>query len=434
LPRKLTLPLLVASIYFMVAGGPYGLEDIVARAGYSGAILILLATPLLWALPTGLMVSEMTSAVPKEGGYYVYVTRGLGAFWGYQEVWLSLVGSIFDMAIYPALFVEYLAHFAPAATAGGRGLAIGAALIVAAAAWNVLGARKVGGSSVLLGIVLLAPFAVIMAVATAHGATASAPAMPLRNVDFLGGILVAMWNYMGWDNSSTVTGEVERPQRTYPLAMAWSVTLVTVTYILPIAAVAATGLDPNRWSTGGWADVAGAIGGGAALAFAVTAGGMIGAAGSLNALTMALSRLPAVLADDGFLPRVFSRRNRHGAPWVAIAACALLWALALQLSFVKLVILDVLLTGLSILLQFAALVGLRIREPDLKRPYRVPGGMIGAVAIGIPPLVLLVLAVVRNRIEPFGPINALEFGALLVAAGVLVYWLSAPGRSRIGKR
>ena len=434
MPRKLTLPLLVASIYFMVAGGPYGLEDIVARAGYSGAILILLATPLLWALPTGLMVSEMTSAVPEEGGYYVYVTRGLGAFWGYQEVWLSLVGSIFDMAIYPALFVEYLGHFAPAATAGWRALAIGAALILAAAAWNGLGARKVGDSSVLLGIVLLAPFAVIMAVAMAHRATVSAPAVPLRNVDFLGGILVAMWNYMGWDNSSTVTGEVERPQRTYPLAMAWSVMLVTVTYILPIAAVAATGLDPNRWSTGGWADVARAIGGGAILAFAVTAGGMIGAAGSLNALTMALSRLPAVLAEDGFLPRVFSRRNRYGAPWVAIAACALLWAMALQLSFVKLVILDVLLTGLSILLQFAALVGLRIREPELKRPYRVPGGMTGAVALGIPPLVLLVLAVARNQVEPVGPINALELGALLVAAGVLVYWLSAPGRRRIGKR
>lgn len=118
---------------------------------------------------------------------------------------------------------------------------------------------------------------------------------------------------------------------------------------------------------------------------------------------------------------------------MALAACALLWALALQLSFVKLVILDVLLTGLSILLQFAALVGLRIREPGLKRPYRVPGGLPGAIALGIPPLVLLALAVVRNRIEPVGPINALEFGGLLVAAGVLVYFLSAPGRKRCDK-
>lgn len=414
----------------MVAGGPFGLEDIVGRSGYLGAIVILLLTPILWAIPTGLMVSEMTSAVPEEGGYYAYVTRGLGLFWGYQEVWLSLVGSIFDMAIYPTLFVGYLGHFAPAITSGPRGMAIGVALVAAAAAWNVLGAGKVGGSSVLLGIVLLSPFAFLMAIALAHRIPAPAAAIPLRQVDFLGGILVAMWNYMGWDNSSTVAGEVDHPQRTYPLAMLAAVVLVAVTYVAPIAAVAHTGLDANRWSTGGWADVARAIHGGEFLAFAITIGGMIGAAGSLNALTMSLSRLPAVLADDGFLPRIFSRRNANGAPWIAIAGCAILWAAALQLTFVKLVVLDVLLTGLSILLQFAALVGLRLREPGLKRPYRVPGGMFGAIAIGIPPLILLVLTAARNEIEPVGPINALELGALLVAAGVAVYYLSPRARKR----
>jgi amino acid transporter len=429
LPRKLTLLPLVAAIYFMVAGGPFGLEDIVARSGYAGAIAILLLTPLLWALPTGLMVAEMTSAVPEEGGYYVYVARGLGLFWGYQEVWLSLVGSIFDMAIYPTLFIGYLGHFAPAMTAGPRGMAVGVALVAAAAAWNVLGARKVGGSSVLLGVVLLAPFAVVMAVAVAHRA-AAAGQVPLHQVDVLGGILVAMWNYMGWDNSSTVAGEVEKPQRTYPLAMGVGVALVAVSYVLPIGAVALTGLDPNRWSTGGWADVARAIGGGEWLAFAITVGGMIGAAGTLNALTMSLSRLPAVLADDGFLPRIFARRNASGAPWVAIVGCAMLWAFALQLSFVKLIVLDVLLTGLSIVLQFAALVGLRIREPNLHRPYRVPGGLFGAIAIGIPPLALLILTIVRNKIEPVGPINALELGGILVAAGVVVYYLSPRVRKR----
>jgi amino acid transporter len=429
LPRKLTLLPLVAAIYFMVAGGPYGLEDIVARSGYAGAISILLLTPILWALPTGLMVAEMTSAVPEEGGYYAYVTRGLGLFWGYQEVWLSLVGSVFDMAIYPTLFIGYLGHFAPALTAGPRGMGVAVALVAAAAAWNVLGARKVGGSSVLLGIVLLAPFAVVVAIAMAHHASATAD-VPIRQVDFLGGMLVAMWNYMGWDNSSTVAGEVDKPQRTYPLAMAFGVALVAISYVLPIGAVALTGLDPNRWSTGGWADVARAVGGGEVLAFAITIGGMVGAAGTLNALTMSLSRLPAVLADDGFLPPVFGRRNAAGAPWVAIVGCAVLWAFALQLSFVKLIVLDVLLTGLSILLQFAALVGLRIREPRLHRPYRVPGGMFGAVAVGIPPLVLLVLTAVRNKIEPVGPINALELGALLVLAGVLIYYLSPRARKR----
>jgi amino acid transporter len=429
LPRKVTLFPLIAAIYLMVAGGPFGLEDIVSKSGYAGAIVILLLTPAAWSLPTALMVSELASALPSEGGYYVWVTRAMGRFWGFQEAWLSLAGSVFDMAIYPTLFVDYLGHFAPTLTAGGRGIWIGAALIAMCALWNLLGAKTVGGSSLAMTIVLLAPFVVLAGYAGFHHAAPGAPAVPLHDVDILGGILVAMWNYMGWDNASTIAGEVDRPQRTYPLAMGAAVALVAVTYVVPIAAVAMTGLDANRWSTGGWADVARAVfGGGAAgsvLAVAITIGGMLGAVGTLNALTMAYSRLPAVLAQDGFLPRVFAKcRPKTGAPWVAIFACSAAWALCLGFSFVKLIVLDVLLTGLSILLEFAALVALRIREPGLPRPYRVPGGLFGAIAVGVPPLALLVLTVIRNDAEPIGPINALEFGALLIAAGVVSYFLS----------
>jgi amino acid transporter len=243
---------------------------------------------------------------------------------------------------------------------------------------------------------------------------------------------------MGWDYASTVANEVDRPQRTYPLAMAGAVALVALTYVLPIAAVAMTGLDANRWTTGGWADVAKAVipgaGAGAAIAVLITIGGVLGAWGTLNAQTMQYSRLPAVMADDGLLPRIFSRRRpATGAPTVALVSCAAAWMCCLQLSFVKLVVLDVLLTGLSLLLEFAALVALRIREPELPRPYRIPGGLAGAIAVGVLPLALLVLTMVRNEVEQVGPINALELGAILVFAGVPAYWLASRKRkSAIG--
>jgi amino acid transporter len=421
----MTLLPLIAAIYFLVAGGPFGLEDIVSKSGYTGAILILLVTPVIWAVPSALMVSELSIALPDQGGYYVWVTRGMGSFWGFQEVWLSLAGSVFDVAIYPVLFVSYLGHLAPWMTAGGRGAVLEIALVAAAAAWNLMGAKSVADSSLAMGIVLLAPFAVLTVYGFLHRATPTAGAVPLHNVDLLGGILVALWNYMGWDYASTVADEVDRPQRTYPLAMAGAVALVAVTYVLPIAAVAMTGLDANRWSTGGWADVAKAVipGAGQAIAVLITIGGVLGAWGTLNAQTMQYSRLPAVMADDGLLPPVFSRRRAaNGAPWVAILACAAAWMVCLQLSFVKLIVLDVLLTGLSLLLEFAALVALRIREPELPRPYRVPGGLAGAIGVGLLPLALLVLTAVRNQVEPVGPLNALELGAILVAAGVPAYW------------
>jgi len=427
-PRKMTLVPLIAATYFMVAGGPFGLEDIVSKAGYAGAILILLVTPAIWSLPTALMVSELASSLPEEGGYYVWVTRGMGRFWGFQEAWLSLVASIFDMAIYPTLFVGYLGHFVPWLTASGRGYWIGVGLIAVTALWNLLGAKAVGGSSLVMAIVLLAPFLVLTIYALFQRSGPGATSTPLRNVDFLGGIAIAMWNYQGWDDASPVAGEVERPQRTYPLAMMWTTLVVAVTYVLPIAAVAFAGLDANRWTNSGWAEVARAVfhGGaaGAAAATAITIAGMLGAAGTLNALTMSYSRIPAVMAEDGFLPRILARRDPvSGAPTVAIIACSTAWALCLKLSFVELLLLDVLIKGLSILLEFAALVALRVREPHLPRPYRVPGGLPGAVALGVLPLVLLVLTVVRNDAEPVGPINALELGAILIGLGVIVWFV-----------
>src|SRR5450432_42700 len=120
---KLGLVPLVAATFFMVSGGPYGIEGLVQQSGYALAIATLLVIPLIWALPTGMMVGELASAIPAEGGFYVWVRRALGPFWGYQEAWLSLTASVFDMAIYPAFAVLYLGKLFPAWTAGHRAVA-----------------------------------------------------------------------------------------------------------------------------------------------------------------------------------------------------------------------------------------------------------------------------------------------------------------------
>src|ERR1700680_357548 len=122
---KLSLWPLVAATFFMVSGGTYGTEDVIHGAGYARGILILLLTPILWSVPTAFMVGELASALPHEGGYYAWVRRGMGTFWGFQEAWLSLVASIFDMAIYPTLFIAYLVRLFPWFAAGHRGLIVG---------------------------------------------------------------------------------------------------------------------------------------------------------------------------------------------------------------------------------------------------------------------------------------------------------------------
>jgi amino acid transporter len=424
---KISVVPMITATYFMVAGGPYGLEDIVQKTGYAATLLILIITPLLWSLPTAMMVSELATAIPEEGGFYIWVRRGMGRFWGFQETWLTMAGSVFEMALYPNLCIDYIGQFAPGLVAGHRGLILGFAMIAICTAWNILGVRSVGEGSVWLNVALLAPFVALTVMALGIGKLSpveGAAPVPLRHADLLGGVLIAMWNYMGWDNLSTIAGEVEKPQRTYSRAMFGAVILVVVSYLIPVGAVARTGIDPNRWTTGGWVDI-GQIVGGETLAVAIALAGVIGAIGSFGALMLSFTRLPLVMAEDGFLPRVFERRNaRTGAPWVAILACAILWAACFPLGFEKSLLLDVMLTGLSILLEFWALVALRVREPDLARPFRVPGGMAGAVAIGVPPLALMAVAFARNRTELIGSTNELAIGIGVIAVGVALYFFS----------
>src|SRR5277367_1841949 len=379
----MTLWPLVAATFFMVSGGTYGTEQIISGAGYGHGILILLFLPVLWCLPTAFMIGELSSSLPCEGGYYAWVRRGLGNFWGFQEAWLSLAASIFDMAIYPTLFVFYLKQFAPWFGVGNHGVMAGLFVVVTCAALNMAGVRVVGITSLWLFFLLSAPFALVVvlapfkvgALADAHAVATTASGSELG---LIGAVLVAMWNYMGWDNASTIAQEVERPQRTYPKAMIAAVVLVSLTYILPVLVMYITGVPASSFETGSWGDLAGLLGGNL-LRVALVLGGMMSGFGMFNALVMSYSRLPLAMAQDGMLPKVFAKTHpKTRAPWVAIIALAIGWGLALNIGFERLVTLDIMIYGASLALEFVALIVLRIREPELKRPFRVPGGMFGA--------------------------------------------------------
>jgi amino acid transporter len=437
--RKMRLLPLIAATYFMVSGGPYGLEDIIGKAGYGWALVLLLVVPVVWSLPTSLMVGELASALPEEGGYYCWVRRALGGFWGVQEAWLSLAASVFDMAIYPTIFVLYLGRIEPAWTEGYRGTGWALAVVVLCAVWNLRGARAVGEGSMGLFCVLLSPFVVLTVVgvwkglAAGHGAglgmlgVSRAPAVGMGR-DFAGAFSVALWNYMGWDNASTVAQEVEEPQRNYPRAMLVAAGLVALTYVLPLAAVGMAGIPAEQFSTGAWTDAARELVG-PWLAFCVVIGGTINGAGMFNALMMSYTRVPYALAEEGLLPGVVARKNAWGVPWVSVVLCSVGWALALRMSFERLISIDLVLYGGALLLEFVALVVLRVKEPGLMRPFKVPGGIWGAVAVGVGPAVLIGFALWAAKGERLAGLPALGFAGIVAAVGPVVY-LAA----RMGKR
>jgi amino acid transporter len=435
---------LIAATYFMVAGGPYGLEDIIGKAGYWRALVLLLVIPVVWSLPTSLMVGELASALPEEGGYYCWVRRALGGFWGFQEAWLSMAASVFDMAIYPVIFVLYLGRIEPAWTMGARGTLWALAVIVLCAAWNLRGAKAVGEGSVGLFCVLLSPFVVLTGVGfwkglvgghawlgaygsqgfgAGFGSAFARLKSPVAGGDLAGAVSVALWNYMGWDNASTVAQEVEEPQRNYPRAMLIAAGLVAVTYVLPLAAVAMAGIPAEQFSTGAWTDAARELVG-PWLALCVVLGGTINGFGMFNALMMSYTRVPYALAEEGLLPRAMARRTGAGVPWVSVVLCSVAWALALGLSFERLISIDLVLYGAALVLEFVALVVLRVKEPELRRPFKVPGGVWGAVGMGVGPTVLIGFALWAARGERVAGLPALGFAGIVAAAGPLVYLLA----------
>ncbi len=439
LRRKLGLRALIATTFFVVSGGPYGLEEIIAGHGFGGALLLLLIVPFIWSLPITLMVGELTAALPSEGGYYAWARRALGPFWGVQTAWMALAMSLFDMAIYPMLVVTYLGQLFPGLTdtaIGGMGWYAALAMIVLSLVWNLRGTQTVGLASQLMGAALLLPFVVLVGIAlSGHGPLSLKQGLSqhlhIRShadgamLPWLHGILLCMWNYMGWENASPVATEVESPQRTYPRAMFWTVLLVAGCYVVPVFCGVVSGLPQQEWTTGSWVE-AGRRLGGPYLAVAIALGGALCGLGMFNALIASYSRLPLAMARDGILPKWLGRKDpQSGAPQRSILFAAVLYTACLGLGFKRLVQIDVMLYGALVLIEFVSLIILRVREPQLLRPFRIPGGVFVVALIGLLPVSLLGMSLWFGRHEAgMWGLPAVAIGALVIALGPLFYLAS----------
>ena len=430
--RQLTLLPLSMVMFFTVSGGPYGLEELVAESGALVALLLILLTPLIWSVPTALMVAELSTMMPVEGGYYAWVKKGLGPFWGFLEGWWSWLASFVDMAIYPVLFATYLSALLEQLGVTlltdnplGRWL-VALAVIWPFALLNVRGARPVGFSSIAFAVVVLAPFGVLVALAAGQLLAGEAsPAGMLVGPDgslfsALGlGLFIVMWNYSGWDGASTFGEEIRRPRSDVTAMLALTVPLITLAYLLPTAAGLLGTPDAEQWTEGSFPRIAASVGG-EWLGVLIAVGGLVSAAALFSANMLSVSRVPFVLAADGYLPEAITRVHpRFGTPWVSILLCAVIYSIFSWSTFAGLVVVDVILYSATILLEFAALIALRRRLPQARRPFRVPGGWPGVIAATVLPAALVVLATVITFQEEGEMAIYLSAGALL--SGVVLY-------------
>jgi amino acid transporter len=426
LRRALTTLPLVFVLFFTVSGGAYSTEELVARAGPGLALLMLVLVPLLWSLPEVLIVGELASMLPEEGGYYAWVRRAFGPFWAFQNGWWTWMYSLVDMAIYPVLFTQYLTFFVPHMNATYKWI-VSLAIIWGAALINLRGAGRVGGTSIVAGVVVLGAFALLTIAALPHFVhTPWHPFVAPGSGVMKGlgvGLSVALWNYIGWDNASTVQGEVVDASRSYPKALAITLPLVMLSYLLPLI-VTLGASDWTHWHEGGWPDIALASAGawGPVTAQLLAIGGMVSALALFNALLMSYSRIPFAMAIDGLLPPQLACTDVRGTPRTAIIISALCYSVFAIFPFAELVVADVVLYALALFLEFGALIQLRKREPTLRGTFRIPVGRGGVILLALLPVAILLLVIALGLLDGDYAIPAL-LGALgAVLFGPVGYW------------
>src|SRR5256884_207061 len=165
-------------MFFTVSGGPFGLEGVGGSVGARGAVPLRVAPPLVYSVPEALLIGELASMLPVEGGYYQWVKRAFGRFWGFWNGWLSWVYSLLDMAIYPVLFIQYLRFFVPGLSRLDAWL-VALALIWGATWLNPRGTLAVGAGSGWVGAAGPLPFGVVVGVAIARGLGQPATPFPV---------------------------------------------------------------------------------------------------------------------------------------------------------------------------------------------------------------------------------------------------------------
>jgi amino acid transporter len=425
---RLRLTTVVLMIFVFVSSGAYGIEDMISSSGPGMALLLLVVLPFLWSNPMALVCAELGSALPSEGGFYEWVRRALGEFWGFQCGWWWVLTGFVDTAVYVVLTVDYIETFLPLSPLEQWLLSL--VIIIVFTVVNIRGLNLVAIGSVAFSVIILLPFVALVVLGFVHWQHSPVSPFVAPGQSWLGsmglGLAIGMWMYSGYESMSTVAGEIERPRRMIPRALLIAVPIVILSYILPTLAGLAGAGRWQDWATDDLSFVeAGRIIGGAALATALLVSAIVSNLALYMDYLCANARPMMVMAQQGLLPRALERTHRRwGTPWVSILVTAVLTAVCTLGPFQTLIVIDVFLYMFSLVLILVAAVVLRVKEPELERPYRVPFGTWGLALLCTPPVVIAVIALVTNGWSWFlgGCVGALS--------GPLAYLLVKPGQPR----
>jgi amino acid transporter len=224
-----------------------------------------------------------------------------------------------------------------------------------------------------------------------------------------------MWNYAGYEQLSSVTAEMDQPQKTFPRILLWNTPMNILTYILPASLAIASLGDWQAWHTGYIVEASRKIGG-EALGVAMLIAAIVGTASLSNSTILYTTRIPAAMAQDGYLPAWLGKiHNRYGTPARAIGVSLIVYCLLARFPLADLVSIYIWARIATSMLTLLAAWRMRSKMPDAPREFRVPGGTFGMVCAILFPTILCGVKIYYS--EPF----VWRWAPWLLASGPIAY-------------
>jgi amino acid transporter len=438
----------------------------IAAAGHNGtsSISLWVIAAVFFFVPGALVINELSSRFPQEGGLYVWSREAFGPFHGFVAGWTYWIYTVF---YFPGLLLASASM--SAYIIGGRGaeltqnrtflVAVSLGLLLVSVVLNIIGLnigkwlQNAGGVGTYLPLLMLVGIAGVVCwrygSATHFTVHNMMPAWNWDTVNFWSQIAFA---FTGLELVSAMSEEVRNPRRTLPRAVFGAGALIALMYIAGTLAilslVPAADLDPQSGvfhaiTIGSVALRVGFLG--ILAAILVT----VGNAGGVGSTVAGIARVPFVVGIDRYLPAAFGKIHpRWKTPYISILVQAIVSGAILLGSQINettrgayqfLIDAAIILYFIPFLYMFAAVIKLARRKDrhENEQAILVPGGIPGVWIAGGLGFVVVLIGIVVSLVPPGDSENKLGFFLKLVAGtaasiflGLILYWRGSRDNSR----
>lgn len=373
---------------------------------------------------------ELGVSMPEAGSWYVYAKRAFGRYIGFFTGISNWLGTVSALAFGAYTVSEYLVLLIPELDPFIRWISIGLLLLLVL--FHLSGTKSAGKSQEVMSFLKAVGLLAFVTVCFIYGGNVDAQALQqttekVERPALLIGIITALqaifYTFDGWHTASYFSEENVDPVKSLPKSMIYGILVIIGIYLLVNAAILyVIPIDVLAGSKLAASDAIGFIFGPGS-ARVVTFFLMISILGLMNAQVMFSPRVIYSMSRDGLFPKFALRINEAGTPSLAMAFTVSLSVLLILAGKEICEILSdiaVFFFVISYISGFSSLIRMRKIEPDLPRPFKVPGYPVVPLFLVICSILFLIGAVVQD-------LRSSMFALIFIVISYPLYrWISRP--------